>query len=179
MKIITVGQLREEAKRKEHNLPDLGILGDHMKTGLHGGAFMYGPDKVLKVSPSTYKERFVRNLPWLKRPRKHVARLINYGDFGDGYWSLLEYVPHRLTNEEEDAMNTVERAARYRRDPGANGCYRESAMKIKKLGPSWQSLFRSLKQMKFFHRDLHFDNIRKSNDQTIKLIDLESFIDQT
>ena len=180
MKIHTVGELRRRAKEVKHNLPDLSVLGSHLKTGMHGGVFKYG-DNVLKVGESATKERIIEMLDWLKLSHKHMARLIDFGYFGSGYWTLIEYVPLTLSVQDVECLDTVRRAAMYRRKSGwfeaqdIWGHLINASKEVKRMDAEWRSLCDFLHRAKYWHSDLSVGNVRKTHDGIVKLIDFESF----
>jgi thiamine kinase-like enzyme len=112
-------------------------------------------------------------LPWLKQDHKHVAKLLDFGDFGECYWTLIEYIPKALSIQEVDYLSKVRAAAHKRK--GWYGYFSKAPLEVRKMGPDWKSLCSFLHRAKYWHGDLHAGNVRKADDGTLKLIDLESF----
>jgi hypothetical protein len=172
----TVGELRRAAKEVDNNLPDLSIMGPHTSVGLHFGVFRYGDDKVLKVSKYGCIERMQKILPFLRKGHEHLASLLDFGTYNNGFWELIEYIPFTISAQEADEyLGIAERAALYKRNKKMYGSYIVDAYKVQGLPEQWQSLSRFLSSTKYWYDDLHAGNVRKTADGTVKLIDFESF----
>jgi hypothetical protein len=172
----TVGELRRLASKAKHNLPDLSIMGPHTNVGIHHGVFRYGDDKILKVSKYGCIKRMKKILPLLRKGHKHLAKLLDFGTYNTGHWELIEYIPLTISAQEADEyLGIVERAALFKRYKKMYHNYAIDAVKVRKLPPQWQSLYKFLSSSKLWYDDLHAGNVRKTADGTVKLIDFESF----
>lgn len=196
MRPENIKSFRKSFKRARLNTSK---IGPYIAGGADGDIYEYGQFKILKVSKGLRikaKHVFSR-MRYLTRPRRCVVKIHKWDKFHDGfeegYWLLMERLKPISNNMEEffTDFRDNEFLESYLKSNISNleqfFCSRECITNGTDIIDQWREFqpkeqkqikqfLYLLRKMKWWHDDLHGENVMQDKNGNLKMIDIESIM---
>lgn len=144
-------------------------------TGSEGIVLEYDQDKIFKltIKPRLHYSKFLSICEHVASTKpKHVMGIYHFGTLNDQYhWYLGEKLsPLKKYEKIEIERNSYS----YHRYVSKNIPFKYIQSKTKRLNEFWEFLI----QFNYKYNDLWAENVMRTQNKTLKIIDLEGFIEQ-